>query len=722
MEEKNRLIGLKKIEEFMIRLLTRINIGKRLMILLLVCISLIIAIMSFGAINSFSFQLSNEARKGIETDLKAALSTLENKKKEGINTIKLLASIPDIKNILAEGDDEKLLSKLKLDSNIELRNKDFEIIATNFTGNSSGLEEDENLKKVFKGKSGFAFSFFIEENNELNINTLIGIKKGFKYLGSVTIYEKLDYSEVTEGIDNITGSVEDNELYGIQIYSEDKLVKYSRMYDMKLINDRIIQEFTENRDLEYIIENKDIEITRKEKVNLKEEVNQNINDEEDIQFSEEDFKYKTVVEKNNYLVGYMPIRDFFGKPIGYVVCLSPQMDIKIAKDIIIKDTLILAAEIIILALLLVIFVTRSITVPLNKVNEATKRIASGDLTELVVSDTKDQLAILIEHFNQMIINLRSMVGDTANSSSNVLKIAHNLSANAEEATASTEEVATTSEDIAQRTVEQANRTDKTVDIIKSIKKQAQNVTNSSIEVNCAVDGAFEKSQYGLEVMRKVTDNIKSVLSEVKNTTVEVSTLRERVEKIDQIVEAINYINEETTLLSLNAAIEAARAGEAGRGFAVVADEIRKLAEDSNRSVKEIDKVFLEINKAMKNVVESMNKSTQLVNDGGEAVKNAEEVLEEIQMAVNKVKEVTTKIHTYVEEQLLGTEDISKAIEDINKIAQVNAKGVNEVARANEEQSSIVEEMAITADELSLMADNLQKMVNKFKLSKEPKSR
>jgi len=69
---------------------------------------------------------------------------------------------------------------------------------------------------------------------------------------------------------------------------------------------------------------------------------------------------------------------------------------------------------------------------------------------------------------------------------------------------------------------------------------------------------------------------------------------QKSQSILTLISLIQQIADKTKLLAFNASIEAAHSGDSGRGFKIIAKEIRKLAEDAEGGVRNIEKVVSDL--------------------------------------------------------------------------------------------------------------------------------
>lgn len=120
-----------------------------------------------------------------------------------------------------------------------------------------------------------------------------------------------------------------------------------------------------------------------------------------------------------------------------------------------------------------------------------------------------------------------------------------------------------------------------------------------------------ESQTKLEQEQAMLDGIQQNTSLIQQR---MKTLEDTSKQITQIVAIVTSIAEQTNLLALNASIESARAGEHGKGFAVVAQEVRKLAEETKKSIANISTFIKDIQKQIKSVVEIGDEVAGLTKD------------------------------------------------------------------------------------------------------------
>ncbi|MFM2407325.1 MAG: hypothetical protein RL358_67 [Pseudomonadota bacterium] len=174
-----------------------------------------------------------------------------------------------------------------------------------------------------------------------------------------------------------------------------------------------------------------------------------------------------------------------------------------------------------------------------------------------------------------------------------------------------------------------------------------------------------------------------VSATVQASSQTISDLGGAIQKIGTISNAIKDIAEQTNLLALNAAIEAARAGEQGRGFAVVADEVRKLAERTATSTKDIANTIAEINTISASAVKSMEEAVSEVDGGIALIRKNGEGLKDIMAATMNVSQRVEHIAAASKQQSIASGGVANSLVHITELVDSNTRSVGEAKTATE---------------------------------------
>ncbi|WP_347708975.1 methyl-accepting chemotaxis protein [Clostridium botulinum] len=380
--------------------------------------------------------------------------------------------------------------------------------------------------------------------------------------------------------------------------------------------------------------------------------------------------------------------------------------------------LLICIAIAILTIIISVFclkISRSIGGNIKKIREGIDKAANGDFREEIVISTNDEFSILAQSFNDMKNHICNLIKDADDSSNNVNNTSINLANMSEEVSASMLQVSETINEISRGTMESSSNLEDVSGKVENLSKQIDNISKITNNVNKMAMTTDNLSKQGIATVETVmqksyetkisTEEVKEVVTEVSNSVI----------KIGAMNDTISQITEQTNLLALNAAIEAARAGESGRGFAVVAEEIRKLAEQTSGSAKQIDEIIKDIKDKSILAAKTVSKTSDTVKGQEEAVQASQGIFTDILSAVENLSDSVKEIYEgvgYINTMKNGVVD---QVQNLSAILEETAAGSEEVAASAQEVTRATDEFVDNSNNLRDLSNNLKGKLEKFEM-------
>lgn len=364
-----------------------------------------------------------------------------------------------------------------------------------------------------------------------------------------------------------------------------------------------------------------------------------------------------------------------------------------------------AAVVIVAVLINVMFgllLIRGITHPMQKLSEAARKMAEGDVDVDCTKIYDDDLGELLDEFAEMVSATKEQAGlaDAISKGDLTMEVTprgekdilgkairrlvtennmtlSNIRKASAQITEGSEQVANASQALAQGSTEQASAIEEvTVSMDEVTQRTKANATEAG-EAKVLVNNIKEMAASGNDQMRSMIQ----AMDDINASS----------ETISKIIKTIDDIAFQTNILALNAAVEAARAGVHGKGFAVVAEEVRNLAAKSASAASE--------------TAEMIDDTIHKVGHGTKIAQDTAKSLDEIVKSIDEIVSLISDITVASNDQATAISQIDQAISQVSTVVQTNA--------------STSEQCAAASRELSKQAVTLRNLMARYQFASSP---
>jgi len=370
--------------------------------------------------------------------------------------------------------------------------------------------------------------------------------------------------------------------------------------------------------------------------------------------------------------------------------------------------------------LTILWIIRSVTVPLAALRSYSGKVSGGDLEARLEGEFATEFAYLKEDIGRMVERLKEKLreveikerqaqdqaeraevarAEAAKMEARAREARDRLEQSAREADEVAAQVASAAEQLAAMIAQvsrgaeaQNERMAETATAMEEMNATVTEVARNAGSASETARQAKDKASGGADKVRQAVAAIGQVSSLTEEMRQGMDSLGSQVDAIGRIIGVINDIADQTNLLALNAAIEAARAGDAGRGFAVVADEVRKLAEKTMGATHEVEASITAIQDAARGNIRKMHSAGQAVEQSAGLAAASGQAQEEILALMENNALQAESIASAAEQQSAASEEINRAVDQVSTIADETSQGMGTASEAVQNLAELAERL------------------------------
>jgi methyl-accepting chemotaxis protein len=428
-------------------------------------------------------------------------------------------------------------------------------------------------------------------------------------------------------------------------------------------------------------------------------------------------KFKLIIA----VVIVQALSSYIGQGVNYIIANSKVALEKIGVSAIIFDGQIGVMLSAILSITISVFIIvflydRLVLKRLKKVMDFTQKIGNGDMSGKLDFKGNDEISRLGKSLDKANDNITLLLLDIVDISKQINTSSCELLKDTEKSYSSINSINTTSSMLSE---DAASLMDTTQRANLSIDNIAKVTDELSVSIKTCLNSSIEMEKRSSEMKDKVTlslENANKTYFEKQENILQAIEDGKIVEEIKIISNTIKAIASQTNLLALNASIEAARAGEQGKGFAVVAEEVKKLAEESTKTISNVDNIVNKVSEVFEHLSLSSQDILEYIDN------NVKSDYELLLQTGNQYQNDARLINNIASDITVSSKHVNSSIEEINSLMTNVVDISGETSKSAENINNSLSNIKLTLNETNtsmngqvVIANRLEKLVEKFVL-------